>query len=305
MTTTPKTDLRIPYKALVILSILLLITLFASIRKARAAVELVSFTATPGDGLILLAWETATEFENAGFFIVRSLSQGGTYNRISPFILAEGDGVTGSEYEYEDQNVTGGVTYYYKLETIGNDQVSEFYGPVSATILLATNTSSPTATSTKTPVIPYTPTLTPSRTATGPTPTRSITPTRTPTRIPTRTSTPSRTPFGTPVSPTTTHSATPILSSTATITPSITTTPSNTPESLPEVVFTEERLDSNIPASRTPITIPSITPNNPNSAFADLVNSGNYFRISLIVLVVVFWGIIAIGLYLYLVKRIR
>ena len=172
------------------LILLVLGILFGRVGTARAAIDLVSFTAAPGDGHILLAWETATEFDNAGFFIVRSQAEDGEYIRISPFIQAEGDGVTGAEYEYEDQDVTNGVLYYYKLEAIGNDQSSEFYGPVTAIL----PTPTPTATNTSTPT--RTPTSTATRTATR---------------------TPTRTPFSTPATLTPTASETPTPTASMTI----------------------------------------------------------------------------------------
>jgi hypothetical protein len=119
-------------------------------------VELIAFTATPSGKGILLQWETASEIDNAGFHIWRSGSAEGMYTQITDTLIpAEGEATLGAEYAYEDTNVArkvysrhdkdrnriyvfqdlaGGRTYYYKLEAIDNAGVSEFFGPVSASI---------------------------------------------------------------------------------------------------------------------------------------------------------------------------
>jgi len=90
------------------------------------------------------------------FYVLRSLSETGTYSRISNFIPAEGD-LGGAMYEYIDDDVQAGTTYYYKLEAVETNGSSEFHGPVSARMPLPgedatpTPTPSPTATSTPAP----------------------------------------------------------------------------------------------------------------------------------------------------------
>ena len=75
----------------------------------------------------------------------RSTQAAGEYARISPFIPAQGDGLIGAVYTYVDEDVAGGVGYYYLLETIGNDQTTQLHGPVSATVSRPA-TETPTAT---------------------------------------------------------------------------------------------------------------------------------------------------------------
>jgi len=204
---------------------------------AEAVVTLVSFTASPGDGQVLLEWETASEIDNVGFYLYRSTSESGEYVRISEFIPSEGDAVLGAKYSYLDQDVQNGVTYYYKLESVATDGSSEFYGPISA-VPQSQATMTPTATATAT----STPTAIPS-----PTPMATKPPTATPTHPPTATSTPlptaTTTPTATftpppaPSSPTPTATATgmptstPIRSPTATATPIATHPPTSTPTS--------------------------------------------------------------------------
>ena len=54
---------------IIILVIILLITAYG----VRAAVDLVSFTATAEQDSILIEWETATEIDNVGFYLTRNL----------------------------------------------------------------------------------------------------------------------------------------------------------------------------------------------------------------------------------------
>jgi hypothetical protein len=163
------------------------------IGSARAAVTLMYFVAEadePTDS-IYLEWETATELNNTGFFITRSDSENGNYTRITAFIPAEGDGITGSLYFYFDLAVQPNVRYWYKLESVDVNNNSEFYGPVSAVLGGAIQTSTlgiPTATRTIT--------VTPTKTATLP---PGVTPSQTPSRTPTPLSSPSPTKTNPPV----------------------------------------------------------------------------------------------------------
>jgi hypothetical protein len=142
--------------------------------RARAAVTLVSFTATGMGDHILVEWETASEFEIAGFFVQASDQLNGTYTRISDIYDSVG-GLTGTTYSYSDYQVTLGVTKYYRLESIdANTQASEFSDPISGLPDVATATATNTTTATSTP--------TPTETSTSEiTPTSTVTPTPTPT----------------------------------------------------------------------------------------------------------------------------
>ncbi|RKZ80715.1 MAG: hypothetical protein DRR19_23155 [Candidatus Parabeggiatoa sp. nov. 1] len=94
------------------------------------AVELADFTAIAEDGGIRLDWETASEIDNAGFFIVRARQdENGEYTeitRITPQPILSVDGsINGASYSYRDSNVVSGNTYYYAIEDI------EFSGKTS------------------------------------------------------------------------------------------------------------------------------------------------------------------------------
>ncbi len=98
------------------------------------AITLLSFTAHPAADHITLAWQTATEVDNAGFNLHRATAAAGPYTRLNDTLIpAQGDAVSGANYTYTDTDVVKGVTYYYKLEDVDIHGVSTFHGPVSAT----------------------------------------------------------------------------------------------------------------------------------------------------------------------------
>ena len=122
---------RLPKIVVVILSGVFLAILISIV--VYAAVTLIYFRTIPGDGQVILLWETATELDNAGFYVQRSNQQGGSYQRINPTIIpSRGDGLTGAIYEYQDTTVVNGTTYWYRLESIDFNQQSQFYDPVSS-----------------------------------------------------------------------------------------------------------------------------------------------------------------------------
>ena len=159
-------DRTLTYIALQILLISVMLT--ALIMPAHAAIGLSSFTATPGDGEVLVEWETETEFDIVGFNLLRSDQESGEYQVITDLFEAQGSSSSGASYSYTDENLTNGVTYYYKLQAIHADQSTEEEGPINATPGSATPTptetqvgDTPDPTDTSTPEPSDTPTLTP------------------------------------------------------------------------------------------------------------------------------------------------
>ena len=180
--------------------LLLIITIFGMILPAGSAwavVDLLYFMATPGSTTILLTWETATEFDNIGFYVLRGENAAGPFEPISPRILSLGDPLMGQLYSYEDVTVSIGVQYYYVLEILNADSTSDFTVPIAAIIPAPTATPTITPTRTQTPIVSITPTptFTPTslvvaaQTATSALPTNTSTPTQTPTATTTRTAT--------------------------------------------------------------------------------------------------------------------
>ena len=98
--------------------------------ESPTAVSLVSFKAkVNGDGSVTLAWETASEVDNAGFNIYRSKRSDGTYKKVNgKLIPAEGNGAVGASYSFED--TPGRGTFYYMLEDVDENGVSAMHGPV-------------------------------------------------------------------------------------------------------------------------------------------------------------------------------
>lgn len=181
-----------------------------------AAVTLVRFEiVTISNNAISLEWETATEYNNLGFFIVRSNSEGGDYVPISDFIPAEGSAVNGSFYQFEDSTITAGQIYYYKLQAVDLNSNSEYFGPIS-------NSPNPTPTRTAT----QTKTVS-STSSTGSTPSKTAAIASSATITPTFTET---SPFS---FVTNTSTATATVTDTATITPLASETPNETATASP------------------------------------------------------------------------
>ena len=85
---------------------------------------------------IEVLWETSSEIDVAGFNILRSTDEFGAYEEINPRLISpQGDPVTGALYTYDDETVSPGLTYYYKLETVELTGQTYLYGPVSASTI--------------------------------------------------------------------------------------------------------------------------------------------------------------------------
>ena len=84
---------------------------------------------------VVLQWTTASEYQNAGFYIARSETANGTYTRInSPIIPAKGTVVKGAAYSYADTKVQKKKTYYYKLEDVDTHGKKTFHGPLQVEV---------------------------------------------------------------------------------------------------------------------------------------------------------------------------
>lgn len=96
-------------------------------------VQMTAILAEPEDRGIRLIWSTATESHAAGFYVWRSGMEKDDYHRISHALIpARGSSSGGEEYDFLDQQVQEGVTYWYRIECVSTDGTSDFYGPVSA-----------------------------------------------------------------------------------------------------------------------------------------------------------------------------
>jgi hypothetical protein len=78
-----------------------------------------------------LKWTTASEVENFGFNIYRSLNQDGPFERINDEPLP-GAGTTDEpqSYVYVDDTIDPAQDYYYYIESISLGGVREIFSPV-------------------------------------------------------------------------------------------------------------------------------------------------------------------------------
>lgn len=222
-----------------------------------SSVNITQFTAAVVGQATQIDWQTSSENNIGGFYVVRSLNNpAGPYARTSTYIAAKGSSTIGAIYNYQDTNLALGSTYYYKLEVLDSGaQTVEFIGPATATLATATPTITPTPSRTLTPTITSTLsatyTFTPSRTAT-------LLPTRTRTFVPVRTNTrtlvPSFTPTATYLFRTSTNTPTrPANLGTATLTPTRGTPGTSTPTLAGyPVTGTPQTTDSGYPVQFTP-----------------------------------------------------
>ena len=100
-------------------------------------IELVSFTATATDEGVLLAWETASEIDNAGFNIWRKDGAEGEFVQITDSLIpAQGSPTLGAAYSYNDYTAEPGTTYRYRLEDIDTKGKSTFHDTTEVQITL-------------------------------------------------------------------------------------------------------------------------------------------------------------------------
>lgn len=65
-------------------------------------------------------WQTASELNNAGFYIQRSLD-GATFENIG-WVAGNGNSTTLQAYTFTDRDVQADITYYYRLQQVDYDQ---------------------------------------------------------------------------------------------------------------------------------------------------------------------------------------
>jgi len=94
-------------------------------------IELASFTATASRDAVTIEWSTVSEIDTAGFHLWRADSAGAEYVRLTEgMIPAEGGPTWGAVYRYEDDGVTAGRTYFYRLADLSFSGSQELHGPV-------------------------------------------------------------------------------------------------------------------------------------------------------------------------------
>jgi pectate lyase len=90
-------------------------------------VQMTSFTAELQGTTAILTWATATETNNAGFQIERSVEGTGIWIEVV-FIPGAGTSNLPRTYSYEDKNLAPGA-YIYRIKQIDNDGTTTIYNP--------------------------------------------------------------------------------------------------------------------------------------------------------------------------------
>ncbi len=98
--------------------------------ETNVPVELTSFTAKLVSGKVNLEWKTATETNNKGFEVERSLDKI-SFNSIA-FVDGKGTTTSANSYAYQDKNIAEGKTYYYRLKQIDYDGTYEYSNVIEA-----------------------------------------------------------------------------------------------------------------------------------------------------------------------------
>ena len=82
-------------------------------------VTLSSFRAERVEGSVVVKWTTASEMENAGFYVLRSRENGSGFVQVNPvLILGAGTTAEGQTYTYRDTTAVANVPYDYRLEEV-------------------------------------------------------------------------------------------------------------------------------------------------------------------------------------------
>lgn len=108
-------------------------------------VSLTSFKAIGAEDKVSLSWETASETDNQGFAILRSLHAANNFIEIDSYehnVALKGAGTTSqsTSYKYDDIDVVNGTKYDYKLVDISIDGIRTEHFVVSATPQVENNT---------------------------------------------------------------------------------------------------------------------------------------------------------------------
>ena len=101
-------------------------------------VELVSFAANELNGKVVLAWETATEINNAGFGIERS-ADNKKFVEVA-FVKGKGTTTEKTSYNYSDKSALSGK-YYYRLKQVDFDGTYQYSKSIEIDMGLPTSYS--------------------------------------------------------------------------------------------------------------------------------------------------------------------
>lgn len=100
------------------------------------AVTLANFAALADGTDVSVRWSTVSEQDNFGFNVYRSTDSADLGEQLNAALIpaqAPGSG-QGSSYDFLDQDLEAGVTYYYTLEDVDANGTPTHHGPVSVTV---------------------------------------------------------------------------------------------------------------------------------------------------------------------------
>lgn len=102
-------------------------------------VTLSLWNATSKNGQVLLNWSTDSEIENLGFIIERALAENGPWNTIASFsdndaLKGQGSTNNATDYQFTDEKVDIGKTYYYRLSDVDYQGVRKEHGVISVVV---------------------------------------------------------------------------------------------------------------------------------------------------------------------------
>lgn len=98
----------------------------------EAAVTVSDFSVSWQGGQARLEWTTASETQNLGFNLYRSMSKNTGFDKINGDMIPTSclGCIEGADYSFDDAQVSTDQTYYYKLESIDFNQSTQQFGPV-------------------------------------------------------------------------------------------------------------------------------------------------------------------------------
>jgi hypothetical protein len=107
----------------------------SSVIPPRTPVELAGFGGNYIQGYIALNWNTASEVNNSGFYIERTVKGNNDWSTLNAGHIVPGYGTTAQphDYNYNDQNVAVGTTYQYRLLQMDNDGVGHYSNVIEVT----------------------------------------------------------------------------------------------------------------------------------------------------------------------------
>lgn len=80
---------------------------------------------------VVIEWSTATELDTAGFNLYRGETKEGPFVQANTALVPSSpDPLAGGEYEFVDDGVAPGVTYFYQLEEVEYSGVTQRFDPI-------------------------------------------------------------------------------------------------------------------------------------------------------------------------------